>query len=38
MGVIHHAIKRRERWREFAPGRPPRFTYAHLVHAAARAL
>ena len=36
MGVIHHAIKRRERWRDFTPGRPPRFTYAHLVHAAQR--
>lgn len=36
MGVLHHAIKRRERWRGFLPGRPPRFTYAHLVHAAER--
>jgi NAD(P)H-nitrite reductase large subunit len=34
MGVLHHAIKRRERWRDFAPGSPPRFSYAHLVHAA----
>jgi NADPH-dependent 2,4-dienoyl-CoA reductase/sulfur reductase-like enzyme len=38
MGVLHHAIKRRERWRDFAPGRPPRFSYAHLVHATARSL
>ncbi len=38
MGVIHHAIKRRERWRDFTPGRPPRFSYAHLVHAAQRTL
>jgi NAD(P)H-nitrite reductase large subunit len=37
MGVLHHAIKRGERWRDFAPGRPPRFTYAHLVHTAAQA-
>jgi nitrite reductase (NADH) large subunit len=34
MGVVHHAIKRGERWREFAPGAPPRFTYARLVHTA----
>jgi hypothetical protein len=34
MGVLHHAIRRRERWRDFAPGSPPRFSYAHLVHAA----
>jgi nitrite reductase (NADH) large subunit len=34
MGVLHHAIKRRERWRDFTPGSPPRFSYAHLVHAA----
>lgn len=34
MGVLHHAIKRRERWRDFRPGSPPRFSYAHLVHAA----
>jgi nitrite reductase (NADH) large subunit len=34
MGVLHHAIKRRERWRDFAPGSPPRFSYARLVHAA----
>jgi hypothetical protein len=36
MGVLHHAIKRRERWRDFEPGTPPRFSYAHLVHAAAQ--
>jgi NADPH-dependent 2,4-dienoyl-CoA reductase/sulfur reductase-like enzyme len=39
MGVVHHAIKRRERWRDFSPGSPPRFSYAHLVavaHARAR--
>jgi len=36
MGVVHHAVKRRERWREFTPGSPPRFSYAHLVHLAQR--
>ena len=34
VGVLHHAIKRRDRWRDFTPGSPPRFSYAHLVHAA----
>jgi nitrite reductase (NADH) large subunit len=34
MGVIHHAIKRRDRWRAFTPGAPPRFTYARLVQRA----
>jgi NAD(P)H-nitrite reductase large subunit len=34
MGVLHYAIRRRERWRDFAPGAPPRFSYAHLVRAA----
>jgi len=37
MGVLHHAIKRRERWRAFAPGAPPRFTYARLVQRARHA-
>jgi nitrite reductase (NADH) large subunit len=32
MGVIHSAIKRREKWQEFKEGRPPRFTYASVVH------
>jgi NAD(P)H-nitrite reductase large subunit len=31
MGVVHAAIKRRERWRDFEPGRPPRFSYASVV-------
>ncbi len=34
MGVLHYAVKRRERWREFRPGNPPRFSYANLVHGA----
>jgi nitrite reductase (NADH) large subunit len=37
MGVLHHAIRRRQRWRDFAPGSPPRFSYAQLVHAAQHA-
>ena len=31
MGVIHSALKRREKWQEFKEGRPPRFTYASVV-------
>jgi nitrite reductase (NADH) large subunit len=34
MGVIHHAIRRRERWRGFTPGSPPRVSYASLVRLA----
>lgn len=32
MGVIHSAIKRREKWRGFQEGRPPKFTYASVMH------
>jgi NAD(P)H-nitrite reductase large subunit len=32
MGVIHSAIKRREKWQGFQEGRPPRFTYAAVTH------
>jgi NAD(P)H-nitrite reductase large subunit len=34
MGVLHYAIKRGERWRPFAAGAPPRFSYARLVQQA----
>lgn len=32
MGVIHSAIKRRERWQGFQEGRPPVLTYAAVMH------
>jgi len=32
MGVIHSAIKRREKWQGFKNGRPPKFTYASVMH------
>lgn len=33
MGVIHSALRRREKWQEFfKEGRPARFTYASVVH------
>jgi len=32
MGVIHSAIKRREKWQGFKDGRPPKFTYASVMH------
>ncbi|MCS6926429.1 MAG: FAD-dependent oxidoreductase, partial [Candidatus Binatia bacterium] len=32
MGVIHSAIKRREKWPGFAEGRPPKFTYASVMY------
>ncbi|MGH7966513.1 MAG: NAD(P)/FAD-dependent oxidoreductase [Candidatus Binatia bacterium] len=32
MGVIHIAIKRREKWQGFKDGRPPKFTYAAVMH------
>jgi NAD(P)H-nitrite reductase large subunit len=32
MGVIHSAIKRREKWQGFKDGRPPKFTYAMVTH------
>jgi NAD(P)H-nitrite reductase large subunit len=32
MGVIHSAIKRRERWSGFQGGRPPKFTYASVMY------
>ena len=32
MGVIHSAIKRREKWQGFQEGRPPVFTYAAVMH------
>jgi NAD(P)H-nitrite reductase large subunit len=32
MGVIHSAIKRREKWQDFKEGRPPKFTYASVMH------
>jgi hypothetical protein len=31
MGVIHSAIKRREKWQGFKDGRPPKFTYAMVT-------
>src|SRR5215475_15552474 len=32
MGVIHSAIKRREKWQGFKEGRPPKFTYGMVMH------
>jgi NAD(P)H-nitrite reductase large subunit len=32
MGVIHSAIKRREKWQGFKDGRPPKFTYGAVMH------
>jgi NAD(P)H-nitrite reductase large subunit len=32
MGVIHSAIKRREKWPGFQEGRPPKFTYASVMY------
>ena len=32
MGVIHSAIKRREKWQGFKDGRPPQFTYGTVMH------
>jgi nitrite reductase (NADH) large subunit len=32
MGVIHSAIKRREKWQGFKESRPPKFTYASVMH------
>jgi len=32
MGVIHSAIKRREKWQGFKEGRPPTFTYGAVMH------
>ena len=32
MGVIHSAIRRREKWQGFKDGRPPKFTYAAVMH------
>ncbi len=32
MGVIHSAIRRRERWSGFRGGRPPKFTYASVMY------
>ena len=32
MGVIHSVIKRREKWQGFKEGRPPKFTYASVMH------
>ncbi len=32
MGVIHSAIKRREKWQGFKEGRPPKFTYGAVMH------
>jgi NAD(P)H-nitrite reductase large subunit len=31
MGVIHSAIKRREKWQGFKDGRPPKFTYGAVM-------
>jgi NAD(P)H-nitrite reductase large subunit len=36
MGVIHSAIRRREKWQGFKDGRPPKFTYAAVMHRAPR--
>lgn len=36
MGVIHSAIKRREQWQGFKDGRPPKFSYGTVMHAAPR--
>lgn len=32
MGIIHSAIKRREKWQGFKDGRPPQFTYGAVMH------
>jgi hypothetical protein len=32
MGVIHSAIKRREKWQGFQDGRPPKFSYGAVMH------
>jgi NAD(P)H-nitrite reductase large subunit len=32
MGVIHGAIKRREKWQGFPEGRPPKFSYGAVMH------
>lgn len=32
MGVIHSAIKRREKWQGFQNGRPPKFSYGAVMH------
>jgi NAD(P)H-nitrite reductase large subunit len=32
MGVIHSAIRRREKWQGFKDGRPPKFTYGMVMH------
>ena len=32
MGVIHSAIRRREKWQGFPDGRPPKFTYGAVMH------
>lgn len=32
MGVIHSAIKRREKWQGFKDGRPPKFSYGAVMH------
>jgi NAD(P)H-nitrite reductase large subunit len=32
MGVVHSAIKRRERWQGFQEGRPPKFSYGSIMH------
>ena len=32
MGVIHSAIKRREKWQGFKEGRPPQFSYGAVMH------
>ena len=31
MGVIHSAIRRRERWQGFADGQPPKFSYGSVM-------
>jgi NAD(P)H-nitrite reductase large subunit len=36
MGVIHSAIKRREKWQGFKEGRPPKFTYGAVMQAVPR--
>jgi NAD(P)H-nitrite reductase large subunit len=36
MGVIHSAIRRRERWQGFKDGRPPKFSYATVMYNAPR--
>lgn len=36
MGVIHSAIKRREKWQGFKDGRPPKFSYGAVMHAVPR--